>query len=444
MRRWAAGAVAPLMILAAGCTSPSVDSPRASPRPGAVEPRLQSGGTVTFGVLGEPESLDPNSPDANALTFALAEPVYPQLFETGAEGRPAPSLARSLRPAEGGVQVRLRSARWSDDSTIAASDVVASVRAARRPSGLRGLRARALGRRVVELRGTSGAWRRRLATSAFIFPAGRATSGVGGGPFVARRFRPGLEVVLRRNPVWFGGRARLRTVRVAFTESTETIRRLLERGRLDAAALPSSINLGDRLKQMGLELSSALGSELVYLDFGGGGLSRPQRVAVARGIDRARLESFFVRDAGALSNTLHPTGTDRSGPWQRAYGPSAPPAGKVQLFGPAGDELLVLLGRALFEQLEDAGVPSEPLEVASSELGRDFVRAEKPDVVLQRTSSELIRASDARAFAGFEALPLAQVESLVTWAPGLRGPRASGSPLGPLWNLETWGFVAEQ
>ncbi|MBA2274887.1 MAG: hypothetical protein H0W21_13455, partial [Actinobacteria bacterium] len=315
-----------LACLVAACT-PGVEAPsRERDKPAGVAVPGGAEGIV-FGVLGDAVTLDPYSPLASDLTFTLVRPLFPSLFRFDRDGRPRAMLARSATETDLGVRITLRRARWSNGRTITARDVVASVRRADPPSGLAAVAsARAIGARRVELRGASTGWRQTLATAAPILPGGGGVhpGGVFGGPFRLSSFTPGLEAVYRPNPRWWGAEPQSELIRVQFVQDLEIMLALLTSGRLDGAAPPSSVNLGQRLDAAGLSHSAVLGWESLWFDLEGAQLNDSGRAGVARAIDRLALERGFVRTHGRLATTLHPGPgpTAAEGAWHRPPRPA--------------------------------------------------------------------------------------------------------------------------
>lgn len=430
-----------LATLLAACTAATDRStPRPAPSP---EPPVAADGAITFGVIGEPATLDPYSPRASDLTYALVRPVYPSLFRLLPSGEPRPSLALSLDETRLGARVRLREAAWSNGRPITAADVVASIRRARPPSGFaRITAARALGRRTLDLRGTAGDWPEALATAAFVLP--REGLRVSGGPYRVVSRTPGLEVVYGRNPRWWGSAPRVAKVSVQYAANLDIMLGLLRRGKFDAGAPLSTLGLDVRLEAAHLRGSSALGWESILLDFSRSDLPRSERVGVARAVDRSALVDVFVRDDGRASFSLNPEPgpSGAGGPWARSLGPSRPTGQIVEIAAPRDDELLGLLQEALYRQLQTAGIPAELTSIEGSEYYGGWLEKEAVDVSLRRRAGAPGKSKGREAFRNFDALPFAHVDSVVVWRPGLQGLRPNPTFEGPLWNLERW-FVAE-
>jgi ABC-type transport system substrate-binding protein len=426
-----------LVANGAGCTGNAED--RQSPPVPSPSPR--AGGEVVFGVFGAPPTLNPYSRRATDLTFLLARPVYPSLFRFQPDGSVTPELASSVRSVPGGVRVALQDWRWSNGRRLSGEDVVASVENARAPSGLAGLRARAVDRRTVELRGLQGGWRRRLATAAFVLPSGRpqGAGGIFGGPFVLAEYVPGLKATLRPNERWAGAGPYVTRVTVEFASSLDVLTKLLERRRLDAALLPSSINLDERLREKGIDSDEAMGWETIDLDFRGSGLQPDERAAVASAINRRAIERGLIRDDGRLSNLLHPGPRERAASGALAHLPFRRriPVGNILVTAPGGDELLELIQHVIQLQLAERDMHADLALVSPDELYGGGPR--DPGGVTLRRAAGIPRAPEPKtALRTLDQFPLFQVETVVAADPQLENVRLNPSIEGPLWNAEDW------
>jgi ABC-type transport system substrate-binding protein len=404
---------------------------------------VDKGGAVAFGVVGSPATLDPYSPVASDLTDELAVPVYPSLFRFDPHGHPHPYLAAAIKAIPGGVRVKLRIARWSDGHPVTAADVVRTWRRARSPSGLRRVTsARVAGTRSVEFRGRIRDWKQALATAAYILPRGRPAR-VSAGPFRVQSYTPGLQIVFVRNPEWWH-RPRLRTVKVQFVQSLETLLLLLKAGHLDAAAPPSSVNLDEQLAALGIHHSDALGWESIQLRFSHGGLTRPERLSFGAAVDRRALASGFIRNEGRPATTLYPApgANGERGPWSGPGGAISPISRRVTLSAPNGDELLELVQRALQIQMARA-VPDLELVGIEPQTFYGPWRLHNPtQVALIRREGAPGLGGDGAAYRDRSALPLFQVATVVAWSDGLDGLRANPTFDGPLWNMAKWSTTA--
>jgi hypothetical protein len=358
-------------------------------------------------------------------------------------GEPRPSLALSVDERKSGARVRLRKAFWSNGRPITAADVVDSIRRAKPPSGFaRITEARAGGRRTVVLRGRVANWPETLATASFVVP--REGLSVSGGPYRVASRTPGLEIIYRRNPRWWGPAPRLPRVSVQYAANLDIMLGLLRRGAFDGAVPPSTLGLDVRLEAAGLRRSRVRGWESIVLDFSRSDLPRTERVGVARALDRSALMDVFVRQDGRASFRLNPGPgpTGAAGPWARSLGPARSTGQIVEVAAPRDDELLGLLQEAIYRQLQTSGISAEVTSIESSEYYGGWLEQEAVDISLLRRAGAPGKSPGRAAFRDFDALPLAHVDSVVVWRPGLEGLRPNPTFEGPLWNLERW-YVAE-
>jgi len=415
--------VAVAVLLATSCDS--------TPQPDAHDPprdERATGGTITFGVLGEPPTLDPYAATATQFTYQLARPVYRSIFRLAPDGTVGSDLvdvdnAGSLRAAEGHAVVTLERARWSNGAPVTATDVVRSVRRARPPSGFAGLRAQALGSRRVRFAGdVAGDWARRLAVGTFVLPR-RSALRVASGPFIRTRYVPGLELAFEPNPRWRGDAPLVDRIIVRFVATTQIMLELLEDQRLDAAALPSAINLDERLREAGLRHVERAGRETVGLDFSAATPGDLRRRVIGA-VDLKHLEEGVIRDEGSAvsANPVRRGGTDEEV--------------VIQLGTASGDELLQLMQRILQKHLARRGIKAELIQVDPATFYGAW-RTEGPlDVALRRT---IVPSSDASRFPEDPSwFPMFSVHTFAAYNDGVNGVQPNGTLDGPLWNAQDW------
>lgn len=379
------------------------------------------GGTVVFGVLGEPETLDPYSPVASDLTWWLGRPVFPSLYRRAPGGKPSPDLAASIVFFEGGATIVLEQRRWSDGKPVTAGDVVASIRRAVPPSGFaRVEEARATGPRTVEMRGDVSNWEKALATRAYILPGGEAKNlKLSAGPFVVRSRVPGLEVVYGPNPAWTGKPPSLDRVRIQSIQSVETMLALLERGRLDAAAVPSTVNIDERLEERDLTPIVGEGGETIVLDLAGSAPTQASRAAIVRAIDRRALAEGLIRDDGRVLTSRVPKAS------------AAHLA--IQVAAPAGDELLLLMQRVIQRHLQSESIDAELVVIEPETFYGAWERDDPVDVALRRRG--VVTGSE-----GLDSVPLFEVNTFIALRTDVLGLMPYASLEGPLWNVEAWSL----
>ena len=403
-------------LLVVACDTSEEISPGEAPSPS----EIQVGGHVKLGVLGEPATLDPYSSRASDLTYFLARPVYRSLFRVMPDGVVESDLVsrNDLRAVPRGVTAELQRARWNNGEPITAQDVVRSVRRARPPSGFVGLRATVVDKRTIRFRGrVKGDWARRLAVGTFIVPSGRPLR-TAAGPFVLQRYVPGLGMTYGPNasadlePL-------LDRLTVRFVADVDILVKLLEAGELDAAAIPSSVNLDERLKELGLEHSATPGWETIVLDLDRVGAEF--RGPIVGSVDRSLIAEGLIRDDGKTSAEPLPSA-------------DGPVSDEFTLATAAGDELLVLIQRVIQKNLKQNGRDSDLATIDP----RTFY-AEPPaavDVSLRREMvPEFIPRPVPRDLSWF---PLFTVDSFIAWIDGYSGFEANGTLEGPLWNAHEW------
>lgn len=409
--------------------------------PGAA-PTPTRGGTVVVGVFGEPATLDPYAPLASDLTYALARPVYRSLYRFDSTGSPVPDLVETLEVSGELATVTLAEVSWSDGTPVTSKDVEATIARARPPSGLTAVDSvRRSGPRRLVLSGSIQDWPETLARISYVLPS--SGKKVFSGPFVVGGRTAGLQIVLEPNPstdqVPYVDR-----VIVQFTEGLDLLLGLLDRARIDAAWLPSSVNLAQRLDEMGLSHQQSLGWERIVLDLSGSELSIEQRRVLAATLDRRAMEQGFVRTAGRIADTLSPQPGrgGAGGPFETLFRGHGKARGvPLQLSAPSGDELLELIQRLAQVQLDSNGFDVELINVDARTFYGDWTIEDPVDAALRRLGGApgFVTGSGMRSLA---VLPLFQVESVMAWGPGVGGIQVNPTIDGPFAHAQEW-FVAE-
>lgn len=398
-------------LLLVACT-PDVEEVQPQPSPSSPP----QGGRVELGILGEPATLDPYGNSASELTYALVRPVLPMPFRMTLDGEPEPDLARSLETTASGARLTLEPREWSDGRSITARDVVASIRRATPPSGFAAIqKATVLRPRVVRLEGDVADWERTLATGAFVLPKGHLLGGnVSGGPFEFASYERGRRLIYEANEKW-QERPLLDEIEISFVQGTELLIMLLQRGDLDAAWLPSSMNLSDRLEEQGISYMSARGSERLVLRSDPDEISAGSLAALVGEIDLQKLDSTFLRDDGdAIARSRS---TDAAFPTS------------VSLAAPEGDELLSLLQRAIRLDLKRSGVTVELLSGPVSSLYGPWQDDPPADLVIQRAVAGGLPP---------RSIPMASLSTFLAWREEVHGLAVNPSLEGPLWNARDW------
>ena len=375
-------------------------------------------------MVGEPATLDPYGPTASDLTYALARPVFPMPFRSLPDGTFEPELAESLEVTARGARLTIARRTWSNGESITAQDVVASIRRATPPSGFAEIRqVRAEGARTVVMRGGGDAWEERLATAAYVLPRGRLIGGnVSGGPFMFSGYKRGRGLSYEANPE-APEPPLLDGLEVSFVKGTDLLLRLLTDGDVDVAALPSTVNLGQRLDELGLDHARALGDERVVLSFDPDRVTLRAARAVVAEIDQGTLVESFVRDDGAGVGERVPKD------------PSGLPA-TVSVAAPEGDELLSLMQRAMQVDLRSTLSSFELITAPVSTLYGEWQDGGPADALL-------MRATGPPPWRGVVSdrdyvFPLASVATFVAWREKVHGVAVNPSSEGPLWNARDW------
>ena len=396
------------------------------------------GGSAVLGVFGEPATLDPYSPLASDLTYALARPAYRSLYRFDPTGEALPDLVESLDVSGDLATVTLAEAAWSDGSSLTTKDVAATIARAAPPSGLAEIDSvQRRGPRQLVLSGSVQQWPETLARISFVMPA--SGKRIFSGPFVVSRRTEGLQIVLEPNPASEEAPYLDRLI-VQFTESSDLLLALLDEGRLDAAWLPSSVNLSQRLDELGLSHVEALGWERIVLDLSGADLTPQQRRTVAGALNRPTIEGGFVRDGGRVADTLTPAPGrgGAGGPYESIFGSRGKGGGlALQLSAPSGDELLELIQRLAQVQLDGKGFDIELVNVDARRFYGEWAAEDPIDASLRRMAGAP-GAPPPASVASLRQLPLFHVETTMAWGAGLAGVVVNPTIDGPLAQAHEW------
>jgi peptide/nickel transport system substrate-binding protein len=305
---------------------------------GAPEQAPKRGGTLVFG-LPSPEPACLNVLDDRCHTgtslASIAGAVLESPFRFGRDLAPQPRLVSSVsftkrRPFVLTYRIRPE-ARWSDGVPVTAQDFVFTLQAVRKHATSDTLHdavrsARAIDPRTlrVVLRPRVAGWRDLFG---FVLPAhalrgqdltriwsdriDNPTTGapIGSGPFVVESWSRGRELVLRRNPRYWGPRtAHLDRIAVRFTTSAQQRAELLRSGEIDIALGFREEEFLTLRREPALRVVArpALGFEHLELRLGPGGhralRNKLVRRALMYGIDR---EAVVRHVYGAVAPT-HP------------------------------------------------------------------------------------------------------------------------------------------
>lgn len=255
-------------------------------------------------------------------------------------------------------------------------------------------------------------------------PARKRPRPPGSGPFVVDQYVPGLKISYVPDPEWDGDPPRVDRLTVQFIASLEIMLQLLANGRLDAAAVPSAVNIDERLDELGLNYASVLGREVISLNLEETP-DRQLRAAIVAAIGVDVIEEGLIRDEGKLIGV---------GP-HNAIG--AAPGTEIQLGTAAGDELLTMMQRLLQKQLEP-NIRSELVTTDPATFYGAWESDSPLDVALRR---EIVPGSHRpRVRRDLSWIPLFSVESFLAWNDGVVGLEPKGTLDGPFWNAELWAL----
>ncbi|MEU0742137.1 ABC transporter family substrate-binding protein [Streptomyces sp. NPDC006134] len=242
----------------------------------AARARVADGGTLRWAVDSVPDTLNTFQADADATTARVAQAVLPSMYRTDATGRPVrnPDYLESAKVVETEPkQVVLyklnQQAVWSDGREIGAADFAAQWRAlsgrdsaywTARNAGYERIEKIERGRNDLEVRVTFSRpyadWKSLftplypkdvMGTPDSFNDGARRELEVTAGPFAVREVdREEDEVVLTRNPRWWGDQAKLSRI----------VLRELPRGKRMAALVAGEVDLAeidpDAAREVGL------------------------------------------------------------------------------------------------------------------------------------------------------------------------------------------------
>ncbi|MFE7440971.1 ABC transporter substrate-binding protein [Streptomyces chartreusis] len=379
------GASALAVSVLAGCSDPD---PAGKPLAGqdiapVARAEIADGGTLHWAVDAVPETLNTFQSDADAATTRIAQATLPSMFRFDAAGRPErnPAYLESAKVVETEPkQVVLyklnQQAVWSDGREIGAADFAAQWRAlsgkdsaywTARNAGYDRIEKIQRGDNDLEVRVTFGQpyadWRSLfsplypkevMGTPDAFNDGARRKLKVSAGPFVVRQIdRKSGEVLLTRNPRWWGERAKLNEIVLRAVPRDERAAALaagdLDLAEVDPAAAkrialaapprPQSPSAGgsatplmgpdrrsltpaqkrDKARFRGFEVRKSLEPAYTQLALNGGeGPLADERVrrGVARALDREKLAKLVLSPLGLPAE---PVGSHLALSGQAAY-----------------------------------------------------------------------------------------------------------------------------
>ena len=409
-------------------------------------------------------SPDPGKPTLGGA--AVRELVLPQLFYADPDGRWRPSLVvpGSDATAEDNrsATFRLRAgSKWSDGRDVTADDL----RRTADPKFVEGVDGPDPANGAITVRFTTPlpGWRRLWSGADTIAAPG---PNVWGGPFVVASLTPGLEVVLRRNDGWRGGRGPfLDELRLVLVPDSVTARQLLARGELDVVMPPAMTERTSQLQALpAVDVDSAnTGGWWVGLFFQKDRVAESLRRSLVAAMDRGRFVGTLLRDEAFVLNGF-------IGPEDAAWASVGPGdvagargARGVLLTGEIEEPMTPLLERVLQQRVKPVGSTLD-LRNAESDRVEGWIGAGDYEVAIAMAydppgmcwmcrwgavDGALATAADGGdrgAAAALETklrdgafvLPLWRPRTVVAWRQGLNGVKANGFGLSGAWNAWQW------
>jgi hypothetical protein len=342
---------------------------------------------------------------------------------------------------------------------------------------------------VLRFDGPLPGWRRLFSGEDFLLPAHRLRGkslrrewargpDLAGGAFTLKGVAPGLEVVLERNPQWWGKPVKVEVLRVLVVPDDRTMEQLLAAKELDVAWPPAVTHRIARLRALeGVEVSVARpGGALVSLVANSERLTGERRAALLGLPDRDRFVTVLLGGEAALATSMLPGAV--GGSWATAPPDRNRPGlggGTLVMAAEVEEPMSPLLGRVLENQARARGVTVELKFAEATKVEGTWLREGRFDVAmvdqmdwpqpcwlcrfgsaaLGRGNAARVKGLDdlaAAADAGDPAAP-ATVEArlrseavlLPLWRPsavlasrGVAGVVANSWSIGPFWGAENW------
>ena len=288
---------------------------------------------LMVGASVAPNSMDPSTNDAAAIPQALLYNVYETLLKIDGDGKLSPLLASEWQVTPDGLTYTFKlrpQARFASGTPVDAAAVVTSIeRIISDPAVLPVLKTRmspvdsirAVDDDTVEfvLKRPSHSWLYAMAQTAGIIydPAGLdriASQPAGSGPFVLSQWVPGDEVVLARNPEYWGAASRLAGVTFKYFTDANAMNAAMLSCRLDVVSYVADPQALDQFRDDRFKVLEGVTTAEVVLGFNHRQPALQDvrvRQAVLAGIDRAALRDAVWGGKGPLIGSMVPP-TD---PW---------------------------------------------------------------------------------------------------------------------------------
>ena len=490
LRRSSAAATLLVVLACAACGTAGEAQTASGGTPTNTSLVLENGGTVTVAVPRLPSEFNPSTPSGdNPLTQMVMQQIWPQLFVTSNQLAVLPQTGLlisaevvSVSPQRIVYQIDPR-ARWSDGVEITAADFIydwhqqlaygASLPASDPLEGYQDISSivsSADGKRAtVTFSSPYAGWEAlfnnlvpaHIATRygwAAAFSSFDPAKVVSGGPFELASMQPGKELVLVRNPSYWGQPARLSKIVFRVEPTEPAVLSALRRGKVQVAMVSPGVAL-DKLLQADLHLRARTSASplLWQLDFN---LADPAvstlalRQAIAAAIDRSQIVSntigFLTPYNNLSDNRLYLAGApgsqgnaqsydapqlsesaalfsaagyhlNASGDLESASGAQL----RLELVAPSGDAMMAAVAQELQAQLLQVGIVLRLRTVALSELLRHVLPAGAYQLALAPYSQSIYPSTSAVLYTspvGPTPVQAASASSTSTSSPVLPSP----------------------
>ncbi len=248
---------------------------------------LERSNTVVIGMPWEPRTLNPYRGVDSASYFAQTL-IHGGLVRYNEKGEILPGLAERFMVSEDGLRYTFflrKDLKFSDGTPLTVDDVLASIRATIGPGSpfranydsIKSFSSPAPLQVVLELSYKNLPMLLRLADlrilPAYVLSESMKNSDqlsrhpIGCGPFFVERWDPGLELVFRANPNYFGEKAQSPVLIWRIIPDGNLLSSALYRGDVDVARVDGRIELGVLSEHSDVEFKKYPGGRTIFLAF---------------------------------------------------------------------------------------------------------------------------------------------------------------------------------
>ncbi len=456
-------------LLAAACTSSSSNGqgPPSPPTSARGPQPVREGGSLSFALEQQPASFNLHTHKGYSPSSQLImDRVWPQVFLLDPQGVPqldtnfvkSAELDR-LSPQTIVYQIDDR-ATWSDGVPITADDFIYNwqaqsgdptytdvggqpydVRSTAGYSQIQSITGSNRGKTVtVVFKTPYGDWKslfnnlipghvaRMVGWNTGFDTYGPAV--ISGGPYLVQSDTPGQQIVLARNPRYWGPPAHLDTIMLRSVPDEATVPDAVQAGTVDLVYPPPEVDVVQRLRQVRtVTRATGLGFTFEHLDFNQRNpllKLAPVRQAIAKSIDRPALIAPTV---GQIDQAIKPDNNHLYVNSQQGYQDNGAGYGQADLagarrlltatgftVGPDGyfqldgrplelristtsdDPMRVAIEGLIVEQLKRAGIKADPANAPATTLMNQQLPAGDFDLALLDSASSSFLSDNAAAF----------------------------------------------